>query len=70
MLAAARADEEDLHSSGSYGGLTSAPERGADDISPGDVAAAINGYRAVFGHLVSNRRVVDADIKRSGEVDE
>ena len=25
-------------------------ERGSDEISPGDVAAAINGYRAVFDY--------------------
>src|SRR5207247_6004748 len=28
--------------------LTEAAERGSGEISPGDVAAAINGYRAVF----------------------
>jgi len=35
--------------------ITEAYERGADDVSPGDVAAAINGYRAVFDFLVENR---------------
>lgn len=30
-------------------------ERGSDDVSPGDVAAAVNGYRAVFEHLVAER---------------
>ena len=35
--------------------LTRAVERGADEISPGDVAAALNGYRAVFEHVVSMR---------------
>ena len=33
--------------------ITGALERGADDISPGDVAAAINGYRAVYDHVVT-----------------
>jgi hypothetical protein len=28
-------------------------EEGSDDVSPGDVAAAVNGYRAVFEHLIS-----------------
>ena len=35
--------------------ITRAAERGADDISPGDVAAAIHGYRAVFDRLVTTR---------------
>jgi hypothetical protein len=35
--------------------ITEAMERGSDEISPGDVAAAINGYRAVFDHLVTSR---------------
>ena len=35
--------------------ITEAAERGAEDISPGDVAAAINGYRAVFDHVVTAR---------------
>jgi hypothetical protein len=28
-------------------------EEGSDDVSPGDVAAAVNGYRAVFEHLIA-----------------
>jgi hypothetical protein len=35
--------------------IASAVERGSDEISPGDVAAAINGYRAVFDHVVATR---------------
>ena len=35
--------------------ITRASERGSDEISPGDVAAAINGYRAVFEHIVASR---------------
>jgi hypothetical protein len=45
--------------------ITQAAERGAEEISPGDVAAAINGYRAVFDHLVSNRSAADADLGAS-----
>jgi hypothetical protein len=50
--------------------LMLASERGADDVSPGDVAAAINGYRAVFEHLVSTRSSVDATITPAGDVEE
>ena len=28
-------------------------EEGSDDVSPGDVAAAVNGYRAVFEYLIA-----------------
>ena len=37
-------------------------EREPDDVSLGDVAAAVNGYRAVFDHLVSTRTAADADL--------
>ena len=50
--------------------LTLASERGADHVSPGDVAAAINGYRAVFEHLVVTRGSVDAGVTPAGEVEE
>jgi hypothetical protein len=50
--------------------LTRAVERDAEGISPGDVAAAINGYRAVFEFLVANRSSVDADVTPAGEVEE
>jgi hypothetical protein len=30
-------------------------DSGSEDVSPGDVAAAINGYRAVFEHLLADR---------------
>ena len=30
-------------------------ESGSDDVSPGDVAAAVNGYRLVYEHLVAER---------------
>ena len=50
--------------------ITTASERGSDEISPGDVAAAINGYRAVFDYIVANRSSADGDITLSGEVEE
>ena len=50
--------------------ITTAAERGSEEISPGDVAAAINGYRAVFDYIVANRSSVDGDITLSGEVEE
>ena len=33
--------------------IKQAVEQDADGVSPGDVAAAINGYRAVFDHVVT-----------------
>jgi len=44
-------------------------ERGSTELSPGDIAAAINGYRAVFDYIVANRSMVDADITPAGEPD-
>jgi hypothetical protein len=41
--------------------ITRLSERGSEEVGPGDVAAAINGYRAVFDHLVSSR-ASDADL--------
>jgi hypothetical protein len=35
--------------------ITRLVERGAEGISPGDVAAAINGYRALFDYLMVER---------------
>lgn len=35
--------------------ITGLAERGDDGVGPGDVAAAINGYRAVYDHLIANR---------------
>lgn len=40
--------------------IAQASERGSDELSPGDVAAAINGYRAVFDHLVTTRAATDS----------
>ena len=42
--------------------IVEAAERDSDDLSPGDVAAAINGYRAVFDHLVTTRSAADAEL--------
>ena len=42
--------------------IAQAVERDVDDVSPGDVAAAVNGYRAVYDHLVATRATVDAPL--------
>ena len=42
--------------------IVEATERGAGDLSAGDIAAAINGYRAVFDHLVATRATADAEL--------
>jgi hypothetical protein len=46
--------------------ITQLVERDEGEIGPGDVAAAINGYRAVFDHLVTNR-AADPDLAESDE---
>jgi hypothetical protein len=30
-------------------------EEGSEDVSPGDVASAVNGYRAIFDYLIAER---------------
>jgi hypothetical protein len=47
--------------------IVEALERGADDISAGDIGAAINGYRTLFDFLVAERGSTDADF---GALDE
>lgn len=42
--------------------IVEAAERGSAELSPGDVAAAINGYRAVSEHLVATRAAADAGL--------
>jgi hypothetical protein len=42
--------------------IVEAAERGSEELSPGDVAAAINGYRAVSEHLVATRATADAQL--------
>jgi hypothetical protein len=39
--------------------ITQLSEKDEGDIGPGDVAAAINGYRAVFDYIVSSRSTAD-----------
>ena len=43
--------------------IVEAAERDSDELSPGDVAAAINGYRAVFDHLVTTRAASDGEVE-------
>ncbi len=47
--------------------ITEAAERGSVELSPGDVAAAINGYRAVFDHVVAERATADAPFDAADE---
>lgn len=35
--------------------ITRLVEQGSDDISPGDIGAAVNGYRAIFDYLIAER---------------
>ena len=42
--------------------ITLLTERDEGDIGPGDVAAAINGYRAVYDYLITARPAATADI--------
>ncbi len=35
--------------------ITRLVEQGSADVSPGDVGAAINGYRALFDYLIAER---------------
>jgi hypothetical protein len=49
--------------------IMQAYERGSTELSPGDIAAAINGYRAVYDYIVANLSMVDADITPAGEPD-
>jgi hypothetical protein len=47
--------------------ITQAYERGSEELSPGDIAAAVNDYRELFDYLVSSRSSADPDITMSGE---
>jgi hypothetical protein len=42
--------------------ITVAAEAGSTEISPGDVAAAINGYRAIFDYISSERAAGEVDL--------
>ena len=37
------------------------------DLSPGDVAAAVNGYRTLFDHLVATRALLDGELEVTEE---
>ena len=41
--------------------IKDAYERGSEGLSAGDIAAAINGYRAIFDYIVSTRAAADAE---------
>ena len=43
--------------------IAEAAEKGSDEPFPGDVAAAVNGLRAVFGHIVATRSSADAALE-------
>jgi hypothetical protein len=47
--------------------ILKAAECDSGELSPGDVAAAVNGYRAVFDHLVATRAAVDGDLQAAEE---
>ena len=43
--------------------VAEAAERDSDELSLGDVAAAVNGLRAVYDHLVTTRASADAGLE-------
>ena len=47
--------------------ILEAMERDSVDLSPGDVAAAVNGYRAVFDHLVATRGAIVSRLRLAEE---
>ena len=47
--------------------LKDAYERGSDELSAGDIGAAINGYRAIYDDLVENRGEADSAVTQAGE---
>jgi iron uptake system EfeUOB component EfeO/EfeM len=42
--------------------IAEAAEHDSDEISPGDVASAIDGYRAVYDHLAATPPLADAEL--------
>jgi hypothetical protein len=42
--------------------ITEAAARDSGGLSPGDAAAAVNGYRAVFDHVVATRAAAGAGL--------
>jgi hypothetical protein len=47
--------------------ITTAYDAGSEELSAGDVGAAINGYRSIFDHIVQSRTAADAGLTQSGE---
>jgi hypothetical protein len=47
--------------------ITQLAERGDEGVGPGDVAAAINGYRAVYDYVIATRSSADADLGSASE---
>jgi hypothetical protein len=47
--------------------ITEALERGSDQISPGDVAAAINGLRAIYDYLIAEFSTAELTAKLEDE---
>ena len=47
--------------------ITTLSEKDQGDVGPGDVAAAINGYRAVYDYIVSSRSTSDPDLTAADE---
>jgi hypothetical protein len=43
--------------------IAEAVERDSDELSLGDVAAAVSGLRAVYDHIVTTRASADADLE-------
>jgi len=43
--------------------IAEAAEGDSDELSPGDFAAAVDGLRAVFDHIVTTRAAADADLE-------
>jgi hypothetical protein len=41
--------------------LKEAYERGSEELSAGDIAASINGYRAIFAYVVSSRAAAEPE---------
>ncbi|HEY2310936.1 MAG TPA: hypothetical protein VGH46_07470 [Gaiellaceae bacterium] len=45
--------------------LKAAERDSVGDLSPGDVGAAVNGYRTVFDHLVATRAVIEQEAEEA-----
>jgi hypothetical protein len=38
-----------------------AAELDSEELSPGDIAAAVNGYRSIYEHLITTRAATDSE---------